>query len=110
MDDTRLLATRLLAQSPGAMPIEEALAHIKERRRKLTAAPAPKPEPNFAPAPMPVVDDPGTFAAAFFQRKASPLPDPPKPKHPPGRKPVRASKDDPDLRIIDGGKDGAGDK
>jgi hypothetical protein len=121
-DETRFLVARVLATSPMAMPLEDALEHIRRRREKLLATPmttssARAHEPNFAPAPMPILDAPATFAADFFTKGAKPLPDPPKPK-PKVKKPRAGRKPSGDLppavaerfRIVDGGKHDDGDK
>ncbi|MGE3702631.1 MAG: hypothetical protein AB7G08_28275 [Hyphomicrobiaceae bacterium] len=84
-------AARLLASSPHAMPIEEARAHIAERRKLLLGSPATsRPEPSFAPVPMPFIDAPDLYAADFVRRGARTSPAKPKsqPKQRPGRKPV----------------------
>jgi hypothetical protein len=107
-DDLRALAAQLLAESPFAMPIEEAQAHIKERRARLLAQAAPPPaaEPDFSPAPMPDVQDPINFGTAFWAKRAAEPPNPKKQKRPPGRKPSGAL----DARhnrfgVVPGGKD-----
>lgn len=113
-DDLRALAAQLLASSPYTMTLQEAQAHIAERRKKLLAAPpniSTRADPDFtAPAPMPVLDAPESFATDFWSKRKVPGVDdePPKrkPKKPRGRKPVgdlpaRANR----FRIIDGDGD-----
>ncbi|MGE3702252.1 MAG: hypothetical protein AB7G08_26275 [Hyphomicrobiaceae bacterium] len=103
MDDARLLAARLLAASPHAMPIEEARTHIAERRKSLLGSPTTsRPESSFAPAPMPVVDAPDVYAAEFVKRQRTPKAK----KSRPGRKPTGELPAGADrFRIVDGGVD-----
>lgn len=97
---------RNLARSPYLRPAQEVDALIAARMPMLQ--PAPRPEPDFtAPAPMPVLDRPDQFAAAFLAKRRPPgrddEPPKPKPRKPRGRKPVGdlppgANK----FRVIDG--------
>lgn len=112
-DDSRHRAAQVLAESRSAMPMQEALALIRERRTTLLGESAIRtgtslPEPDLSPAPLPnIVDDPFAFGADFAKRRAKPLPDPPKPKKRPGRKPKQIESK-PELarfRVIDGGGD-----
>jgi hypothetical protein len=111
-DDTRPLATRLLAASPFAMTIQDALAHIRERRAALLSGPPPAPagELDFAaPEPMPVLDRPEQFAAEFWRARKLPSPkdEPPKPKlaRPRGRRPRGELTPEHDrFRVVDGDK------
>jgi hypothetical protein len=116
IDDPRILAARLIAASPLSMSIAEARAQTQDRRHKLLAAPpAPisqKAQPDFAPAPMPIIDDPATFAENFHARTKPSVVKPQKSKpkkSPPGRKPVGGESLGPKheiFRVIDGDKDG----
>jgi hypothetical protein len=82
-DDLRALAARLLAESPYAMPIQEAQALIAERRGRLLARPAAstpnlesdltKPDPPITPHVL----EPEKFAEHFLRTHA---PSPPKKK------------------------------
>ena len=121
IEDPRALAARLIAASPLAMSLEEALRQKRERRAALLASPScpAKPEPDFMQpekSPLPIVDAPETFAADFWHKRAKPLGDPPPPpkrkstkprgRKPAGDLPAGASR----FRIIDGDRDGDGDK
>ena len=104
IEDTRALAARLIAASPLAMSLEEALKQQRERRAALLAsppaAPSQKAEPDFtAPAPVPptIVEAPEAWAAAFWQKRAPAAQKPAKPKKPkspPGRRPIGGGLDD----------------
>jgi hypothetical protein len=97
-DESRLLAARLLAASPSAMPLEDALEHIRARRAQLLLAQPQSPPitEDFGPKPMPIVEEPEKFAANFWDKRQLPGPtdEPPKPKpkpkskRPPGRRPI----------------------
>jgi hypothetical protein len=110
-DDPRSLAARLIAASPLAMTIADARSRTLDRRRKLLAyAPmgSTGAEPDFtAPAPMPVLDAPVSFAKDFWSKRRAPDANdaPPKAKvrTPQGRKPLgdlplEANR----FRVIDG--------
>ena len=110
-DEARLRAARLLAESRSAMPMADALAHIRARREQLLAEPkaaAKVAEPDLAPAPLPdIIDDPFAYGADLAKRRAVVLPDPPRPKKRMGRKPTKIDTK-PELsrfRVIDGGGD-----
>jgi len=81
-DESRLLAARLLAASPSAMPLDEALEHIRARRAQLLCQPEVQPEPDFGPEPMPLITNPEQFAGNFWEKRKLPGPndEPPKPK------------------------------
>jgi hypothetical protein len=110
-DDGHARAARLLARSRFAMPRADAINHIAERRRTLLAPPlALVPDADFtAPEPMPVIDQPETFAAEFWRGRKlpSPIDEPPKPqpKKPRGRRPRGELTPDHDrFRVVDGDK------
>ena len=113
IDDTRSLAARLLAASPLAMSIAEALAQTQDRRRKLLATPA-TPEPDFTkpePVPASIVDAPEQFGRDFWRKRKPPglddEPPKPKPKKPKGRRPLGDLDRRHDrFRVVPGGKDG----
>ena len=104
IDDTRALAARLIAASPLAMSLEEALKQKRERRAALLAAPptavSQKVEPDFtAPAPVPptITEAPEAWGANFWQQRETAPPKPAKakkPKSPPGRRPIGAQLND----------------
>ena len=78
-DDPRALAAQLLAASRYAMPLQEALEHVRVRRGTLCSPPA-APEPDFsAPeaTPLPIIDAPELFAAAFWNKRSPAKPAPP---------------------------------
>lgn len=112
-DDSRRRAAQVLAESRSAMPMQEAQRLIHERRNKLLGESAKQraenlPELDVSPAPLPnIVDDPFAFGADFARRRAKALPDPPKPKRRPGRKPkqIEAKPELARFRVIDGGGD-----
>jgi hypothetical protein len=59
----------LIGRTPGAQPIQKALASIKARREKLLDTDQPSQPTDFAaPEPLPVLDAPDEFAQGFFQR------------------------------------------
>ena len=89
-DDPRVLAAQLLAQSRFALPLSEARAQMDARRKQLLASPvaAPVSDPDFAPAPLPIVDDPSGFAAEFWAKRKVPPARKKSPTKRPGRKPV----------------------
>jgi hypothetical protein len=63
----------LIAATPGAQTREDARASIKARRDKLLNASAPLPPADFAATePLPLVDEPDTFAKEFWQRRILP--------------------------------------
>ena len=98
IDDTRALAARLIAASPLAMSLEDALRQKRERGAALLAAlPAAasqKAEPDFtAPAPVPptITEAPEAWDTNFWQKRETAPPKPAKakkPGSPPGRRPV----------------------
>lgn len=108
-DDPRALTAKLLAASRFAMPLQEALDHVRDRRAQLTAS-QPLPAPHLAASeemPYPIIDAPDKFAAAFWNKRANPPapkpePKPKKPRNP--QKPTGPTPAHPTLRLIDGGK------
>jgi hypothetical protein len=105
IDDPRALAARLLAASPFAMSLEDALNQKRARQAALLSAPATvqKAESDFtAPEPMPVLDRPDEFASAFLAKRRPPGPDdePPKPKSKRPRGKPRGR-----FEVFDGGVD-----
>ncbi len=109
-EDPRALVARLLAQSPFAMPREDALEHVRARREQLLAHRVATPEPDFtAPEPMPVADpvhDVSAYARDFWARKKSS-----RPKKPPGRRPQGELGPEHDrFRVVDGDRGDDGDK
>lgn len=109
-DDPRALAARLLAGTRFAMPLQEALEHIRVRRAELSQSQyAPAPDLT-APEdmPHPLVDAPEFFAAEFWKRRAPPQALKRQPKQVKSSRPA-ADKATPALRIIDGGKGDGGD-
>jgi hypothetical protein len=116
-DDLRRLAAQLLAQSPRAMPLQDAFAQIDARRKKLLAAPVvavaqptPAPEPVRAPLPDPVAT-PRQWADDFWKERKPQSPvrssAPKKPKASRGRRPIGESLDDrhDKFKVIEGGGD-----
>lgn len=110
-DESRLRASRLLAESRSAMPMDQALRHMRKRRAKLLGerakeSSAQQLDPDFSPAPLPdIIDDPFAFGADFAKRRSGRLPDPPKPAKRLGRQPAQVDAK-PALdrfRVIDGG-------
>jgi len=122
IDDTRALAARLIAASPLAMSLEDALNQKRERRAALLAAPpaavSQKAQPDFtAPAPVPptITEAPEAWGANFFKQREPAPPKPAKakkPKSPPGRRPVGELDDRHNkFRVIEGDlADGGVDK
>ena len=106
MDDPRALAARLIAASPLAMSLEDALKQKRERREQLLAVP-PLSEPDFSPEPFPFLDSPQDFARDFIAKKRSDR----------GSKPVARSKTNKappkksgPFTVITGGLDGDNDR
>lgn len=108
-DDPRALAAKLLAASSYAMPLADAIEHIRKRRSALALPPSPAAPPDLVASsavPLPIVDDPEQFAADFWKRRLMPEIQKTKLKPPlPGRRPAGETHAHPDLRVIDGGKD-----
>jgi hypothetical protein len=98
------------ARSPYLLPAAAVDADIAARIA--SRAPSQKQKPDFTtPEPMPVVDQPEQFAAAFWRNRRVPTPDDeppkPKPKKPRGRRPLGDLKPAHDrFRVVDGDKDG----
>lgn len=65
-------AKRLLAQSPRAMPLAEALTHIRRRRETLLGTSVLPPDSVAAPEPMPILDSPDAFAQSFWETRPAP--------------------------------------
>jgi hypothetical protein len=105
-DDVRLLVARLLAASPHAMRVEDALTHIRERRERLLTAP-PLPEPDFSAEPFSFLDSPHDFARDFLAKKRSDAT--PKPAARSKSKKALPQKK-PRLTVIRGGLDGDNDR
>ena len=122
IDDTRALAARLIAASPLAMSLEDALRQKRERGAALLAAlPAAasqKAEPDFtAPAPVPptITEAPEAWGANFWQKRETVPPKAAKakkPKSPAGRRPIGELSDRHNkFGVIEGGlADGDVDK
>jgi hypothetical protein len=61
----------LIAQTPGAQPREQLVARVKARheaRSTKKQKSAPAEDHLTTPEPLPIVNDPDQFAAAFFAR------------------------------------------
>lgn len=72
-DRTKPTIAELIAGTPGAQPIQQALASIKARRDKLLSKNETTKTHDFsAPEPMPVLADPDAFAKGFFERLQNP--------------------------------------
>lgn len=70
----------LISKTPGAQTREEALEHVRLRRQRCTReCTIDTPEPDFGPEPMPLVDDPVSYAQRYVERQK---------KGPPGRAPL----------------------
>jgi hypothetical protein len=70
--DAHERAKRLLTQSPRAMPLADALKHIRRRREKLLGTSGLPPDSIVAPEPMPVLDRPDAFAQTFWETRPAP--------------------------------------
>lgn len=85
----------IIADVHAASPYAAPTAAVRERARKdrrewLDTEDLPVAEPDPAKRePVPILDDPDTFAREFFTRQADRLPDPPLPKP---KKPKRGTK------------------
>ena len=109
IDDTRALAARLIAASPFAMSLEEALKQKRERRDALLATP-PIPEPDITPEPLPVIDAVAQYARDFWKDKKA-ADEPTAPAAKPTRRAPRKKSQSPaqqrgPFRVITGGKGG----
>ncbi len=102
INDPRSLAARLIAASPLAMSLEDALKQKRERRAELLAAP-PVPEVTIAPEPLPVIDSPADYARDFWQDRQPPEKSP---RRPPRKKSGSPHERRGPFRLIDGGKSG----
>jgi len=95
-------AARLLARTPAAQPLSEALENIRVRRARLLAEQAtPVTEP--AAEPVPIIDAPETFGSEFWKRKLAE-------KKPAPTTKGKRSKKAPHLSVIDGEKPTTPDK
>jgi hypothetical protein len=103
--DTHDRAKNLLAQSPRAMPLADALKHIRRRREKLLGTSALPPDSIAAPEPMQLLDSPDTFAQTFWETQPAPKAKGDK-KKPAGKssasKRGRPSKHESPFTVIDG--------
>lgn len=92
---TKTQLADLIAATPGAQTLVQALASIKVRRERMLGSPDVVSPTDFSkPEPMPILGDPESFARGFFQRlidKSSPPPHGVKP-----RLVVRNDDDDPE--------------
>ena len=86
----------LIASTPAAQPLSDALENIRVRRKRLLDMPASPPvDAAITPEAIPVIDNPDAFAQDFWERKQAEKKT--KPKAPKG-KPTKA----PHLTVHDG--------
>lgn len=86
--------SELIASTPAAQPLSDALENIRVRRKRLLGVPAAKSADDaHQPEAIPVIENPEKFASDFWERQKTKKKEPKVPK----RKPTKT----PYLTIVD---------